>query len=62
MELAMPGLSEEDIRRRAYKLWEAAGNPYGKMDTFWYEAEKQILAERAAEGELPPGMTDNLPV
>jgi len=58
----MPGLSEEDIRLRAYKLWEAAGKPHGKMDTFWYEAERQLLAERVTEGEVPPGMTDNLPV
>ncbi|MFL5239356.1 MAG: DUF2934 domain-containing protein [Rhizomicrobium sp.] len=58
----MPGLSEEDIRRRAYELWRAAGEPSGRMDTFWYEAEKQLLAERSAQGEVPPGMTDNLPV
>jgi hypothetical protein len=32
------------------------------MDTFWYEAEKELLAERAKQGEVPPGMTDNLPV
>jgi hypothetical protein len=58
----MPGLSEEDIRGRAYELWRAAGEPSGRMDTFWYEAEKQLLAERSAQGEVPPGMTDNLPV
>jgi hypothetical protein len=58
----MSGLSEEDIRKRAYELWKGAGEPCGKMDTFWYEAEKQLLAERSTQGELPPGMTDNLPV
>jgi hypothetical protein len=32
------------------------------MDTFWYEAERMLLAERAAQGEVPPGLNDNLPV
>ncbi|WP_314950898.1 DUF2934 domain-containing protein [Bradyrhizobium cosmicum] len=58
----MTGISEEDIRDRAYHLWREAGEPAGPMDTFWYQAEKQLLAERTGQGELPPGMTDNLPV
>ncbi|MBP1294259.1 DUF2934 domain-containing protein [Bradyrhizobium elkanii] len=58
----MSDLSEEKVRKRAYELWKGAGEPRGKMDTFWYEAEKQLLAERSTQGELPPGMTDNLPV
>ncbi|WP_342737408.1 DUF2934 domain-containing protein [Bradyrhizobium sp. B117] len=58
----MAGLSEEEIRVRAYHLWTEAGEPAGQMDTFWYEAEKQLLAERRELGEVPPGMTDNLPV
>lgn len=56
------GLSEEEIRNRAYAIWKAAGEPNGKMDTFWYQAEKELLAERSEHGEVPPGMTDNLPV
>ncbi len=39
----MAGLSEEDIRKRAYLLWERAGPPAGRMDTYWYEAEKSFL-------------------
>jgi hypothetical protein len=58
----MAGLNEEDIRKRAYELWKAAGEPAGKMDTLWYEAEKELVAERSEQGEVPPGMTDNLPV
>ena len=42
----MKGLTEELIRQRAYRLWQAAGEPYGKMDTFWYAAEKELLQER----------------
>ncbi|MDI3560255.1 DUF2934 domain-containing protein [Bradyrhizobium sp. Arg816] len=58
----MASLSEEQIRDRAYHLWREAGEPAGRMDTFWYEAEKMLLAERAAQGEVPPGLNDNLPV
>jgi hypothetical protein len=58
----MTSLSEEDIRNRAYRLWQEAGEPAGRMDTFWYEAEKELLAERNAQSEVPPGMTENLPI
>jgi hypothetical protein len=57
----MVGLSEEDIRSRAYRLWKQAGEPAGEMDTFWYKAEAELLAERVEQSEVPPGMTDNLP-
>ncbi|WFU69242.1 DUF2934 domain-containing protein [Bradyrhizobium sp. CB2312] len=40
----MAGLSEEEIRVRAYHLWTEVGEPAGRMDTFWSEAEKQLLA------------------
>ena len=56
------GLNVEDIRARAYQLWQAGGEPDGEMDHFWYQAEKEMLAERAYQGDVPPGMTDNLPV
>ena len=44
----MRALTEQDIRTRAYKLWQAAGGP-NHMDVFWYRAEKELLRERAAE-------------
>jgi hypothetical protein len=49
----MTSLSEEDIRGLAYRLWQEAGEPAGKMDAFWYEAEKVLLAERRQNGEMP---------
>jgi Protein of unknown function (DUF2934) len=47
----MRTLTEEEIRKRAYELWKVAeqNKPYIKMDAFWYQAEKELLAERAAE-------------
>ena len=58
----MAGPTDEEIRQRAYELWEAAGSPEGSADVFWREAEQELLKQNEAAGEVPPGMTDNLPV
>lgn len=42
----MPGLTEENIRSRAYLLWEKAGQPTGQMDVYWYEAENLLVRGR----------------
>jgi hypothetical protein len=52
----------EEIRHRAFQLWQEAGEPDGKSDAFWYQAEKRLFREEPELGALPPGMTDNLPV
>lgn len=53
----------QEMRARAYQLWQAAGEPDGEAERFWHEAEKKELpAERAKQGDVPPGLTDNLPV
>ena len=49
----MPGPTEQEIRRRAYELWKDAGEPPGAMDQLWYQAEKELLARRAGNGEAP---------
>ena len=54
--------TEQEIRQLAFQLWQQAGKPEGKSDAFWYQAEKELLGEKSEPGELPPGMTDNLPV
>jgi hypothetical protein len=56
----MTALTEEDIRSRAYFLWKRAGSPAGQMDTFWYEAEKELLADREEEQGEVPGYLPNL--
>ncbi|MGY8706121.1 DUF2934 domain-containing protein [Bradyrhizobium sp. 18BD] len=35
----------DDVRARAYKLWEEAGKPEGRIDEFWYEAEQRLKEE-----------------
>jgi len=41
-----PTPSEEEIRARAYFLWEQAGCPEGDGLRFWLEAEKELSNPR----------------
>ena len=54
--------TEDEIRRRAYELWKAAGRPDGRSDAFWNQAEIDLLKKDAEQDEVPPGLTDNLPI
>ncbi|MDI3567444.1 DUF2934 domain-containing protein [Bradyrhizobium sp. Arg816] len=45
-EVHMTQVYKDDIRARAYKLWEGAGKPDGQMDEFWHEAERQLKEEQ----------------
>jgi hypothetical protein len=36
----------EDIRARAHQLWQLAGEPDGKEDLFWLEAERELREKR----------------
>ena len=42
------GSKEEQIRTRAYYLWEQAGDPKGAPDEYWEQARAEI------EKEAPP--------
>jgi hypothetical protein len=39
--------TEEQIRKRAFELWEQAGKPEGREDEFWRQAEREL---QGAEG------------
>ena len=39
----MPNL-DETIRERAYYLWSADGQPEGKADVYWLNAQRDVLA------------------
>ncbi|MET0219490.1 MAG: DUF2934 domain-containing protein [Tardiphaga sp.] len=43
--------SEDQIRVRAYQLWEAAGRPDHRAQEFWLRAERDIQAEREPKGD-----------
>jgi hypothetical protein len=37
---------EQEINRRAYELWEAAGGRHGEDVRHWLEAERELQARR----------------
>jgi hypothetical protein len=47
----MSGDREQKIRERAHVLWEAEGRPEGREHDHWREAERQVVAEEAGEGQ-----------
>jgi hypothetical protein len=42
---------EEAIRERAYHLWTADGQPEGKADIYWLNAQREILTT-SLEGNI----------
>ena len=38
---------DQVVRERAYLLWEQAGQPDGRADDFWHQAQHQRFCERA---------------
>lgn len=38
----MQNQAEQQIRERAYQLWEAAGKPEGREQDFWLQAEREL--------------------
>jgi Protein of unknown function (DUF2934) len=50
----MTEISEDDVRTRAYALWEAAGCPDGSHEEHWQEALRQLTEEaEAATAGIP---------
>ena len=45
--------TEDDIRTRAFELWKDAGEPHGVMETFWYQAERELLQQRGYRQAAP---------
>ena len=48
MERPMQQSLENQIRERAYQLWEASGYQDGAADQHWLAAEREVLASFAA--------------
>ena len=36
--------TEEEIRQRAYALWESRGRPMGSPEADWFNAQNQIVS------------------
>jgi DUF2934 family protein len=50
---------EKRVRERAYQIWQREGEPHGRADEHWAQAEAEIelehelAADRAAAGQKP---------
>ena len=58
----MPNL-DETIRERAYYLWSADGQPEGKADVYWLNAQRDVLAtslESSSSNSATTASTDSV--
>jgi hypothetical protein len=46
--------TDEQIRERAYQLWEKLGKPEGREEEFWHLAEQDLVNEDRASARRTP--------
>jgi hypothetical protein len=51
----MSKLSESDIAKHAYHIWEREGRPHGRDKDHWHTAEREILGAATAQEDRPIG-------
>ena len=63
----MQTMDREKVRDRAYQLWDRAGQPEGRDQEFWFDAERELAEEDEvdtsavnSEVGLPPTMSGML--
>ena len=44
---------QQEVRERAYAIWEREGRPEGRAEQFWLVAEQELLAERRRSAGRP---------
>jgi len=44
---------EDEVRRRAYELWEQYGRPESGEKEFWLKAEREIQQAKGLNGPAP---------
>lgn len=52
---------EDDIRDRAYALWQEAGSPEGREEEFWHRAERELSEESGLDASDQASVTQPLP-
>jgi hypothetical protein len=53
---------EDEVRRRAYELWEQYGRPESGEKEFWLKAEREIKQAKGLNGTAPESSkSDQLP-
>lgn len=52
---------EDQVRQRAYQLWEQEGRPEARSDEFWFRAMQELRGAPEADGPSPsPETTDEV--
>jgi hypothetical protein len=60
--------NENDIRSRAFDLWQREGSPEGRDNDFWYQAERELSEEAGLDSSKeaaevsPPPLIAGLPI
>ncbi|MBR1279650.1 DUF2934 domain-containing protein [Bradyrhizobium sp. AUGA SZCCT0283] len=49
-----PGNAEEEIKKRAYEIWQRHGRPEGEEDEFWQQAKQELRNEDKSSPIRPP--------
>lgn len=58
-EIAMPNVTDAQIREHAHKLWEREGKPDGRSDEFWHQAKSELEDdEPGKESQTPQPMPE----
>jgi hypothetical protein len=52
--------TDDEIRIRAYLMWEGAGRPDGATDRFWYAAKEELILLR--RDQPPPDFFPRLTI
>ena len=52
----------EKIRERAYQLWDRAGQPEGREQEFWFDAERELAEEDEVDTSAEASVIDLPPV
>ncbi|MBJ3786964.1 DUF2934 domain-containing protein [Devosia sediminis] len=58
----MHTLDEDKIRDRAFQLWDKAGQPEGREQEFWYDAERELAEEEMVDTSAEASVLDIPPV
>lgn len=52
---------EEQLRQRAYRIWESEGRPDGMEAEHWARAERELAAEEPEPAAAPPARSRRKP-
>ncbi len=55
-------MHDDKIRDRAYQLWDKAGQPEGREQEFWFEAERELAEEEAVDTSAEAAKLDLPPI